>query len=232
MLRQIHVVAIAAGTIVWASACYAQTFAYVTNIRTNVVSAYTVDVTTGALSPVPGSPFPTGTAPYGGAITPSQKFLYIADNACPNLICTAPSTISGYTINPITGTLTPVPSSPFPAGMGPHSIAIVPSGQFLYVTNAKSSNISGYSINPGTGELTQIAGSPFSAGMTTQGIVVDPSGRFLYGDELSREQCIRVFDKWFNWSADSGCRVALPSGFIPFSTGFEPLWALPVRAKR
>jgi len=40
-------------------------FVYVTNFYSHNVSAYSVDATTGALTPVAGSPFATGAYPYG-----------------------------------------------------------------------------------------------------------------------------------------------------------------------
>lgn len=55
------------------------TFLYVTNAGANTVSAYTVDSASGALSPVSGSPFPTGTQPMAAAVDPSGKFLFVAD---------------------------------------------------------------------------------------------------------------------------------------------------------
>lgn len=117
----------------WASAvCHGQTFAYVPNGSSNNISAYSVNAASGALTPVPGSPFAAGAGPFGAAVSPSQRFLYVSNYACQSG-CSAPSTVSGYSIDASTGVLTPVPGSPFPAGIGPHSIAIAPDGRFLYV---------------------------------------------------------------------------------------------------
>lgn len=43
-------------------------FAYVANNGSANVSAYTIDATTGALTPIPGSPFDAGTSPASVAI--------------------------------------------------------------------------------------------------------------------------------------------------------------------
>ena len=72
--------------------------------------------------------------------------------------------VSGYTINGVTGALTPITGSPFAAGGRPFSVAVDPTGKFAYVANNGSSNVSGYTINGLTGALTPITGSPFAAG--------------------------------------------------------------------
>jgi hypothetical protein len=49
-------------------------FAYVPNSVDTTVSAYSIDRKTGALTPVPGSPFATGIGPHSVAITPLVPF--------------------------------------------------------------------------------------------------------------------------------------------------------------
>jgi 6-phosphogluconolactonase len=117
-------------------------FAYVTNISDDggigSVSAYTIDKTTGALTPVPGSPFATaGLAPTAVAVSPNGEFAFVANVFSDD--------VSAYTINATTGSLTPVPGSPFAAGPVPHSVAVTPNGRFAYVT--------------------PVPGSPFAAGL-------------------------------------------------------------------
>jgi DNA-binding beta-propeller fold protein YncE len=50
----------------------------------------------------------------------------------------------------VSGALTPVPGSPFAAGTFPISVAIDPTGTYVYVANLISNNIYAYSINPAT----------------------------------------------------------------------------------
>jgi 6-phosphogluconolactonase (cycloisomerase 2 family) len=89
--------------------------------------------------------------------------------------------VSGYMINPATGVLTAIASSPFPAGVEPISMAVDPSGRFAYVVNtAFPGSVSGYTIDPVTGALAAIAGSPFGAGVFFNSVAVHPSGKFLY----------------------------------------------------
>jgi DNA-binding beta-propeller fold protein YncE len=71
------------------------------------------------------------------AVDPTGKFVYV------------PSWnggVWGYTINPTTGALTPIPGSPFPSGAhGPYWVAVDPTGKFAYVAN-NGGGVSGYTI--------------------------------------------------------------------------------------
>jgi 6-phosphogluconolactonase (cycloisomerase 2 family) len=87
--------------------------------------------------------------------------------------------LSVYTIDPTSGSLTPVAGSPFaagaltaisgspflPAGQSfnqPASIAIEPSGNFLYATSSRT-GVFAFSISSATGALTALTGSPLFA---------------------------------------------------------------------
>jgi YVTN family beta-propeller protein len=59
-----------------------------------------------------------------------------------------------YTINSTTGSLTPIGTTA--TGRAPTSIAIHPSGKFVYVTNSGSNEVSTYSIGS-NGTLALIA---------------------------------------------------------------------------
>jgi len=146
------------------------TFVYTNNGTINApnsVSAFSVGPD-GALTPVAGSPFLTGSALGGGlgfvatsriAVTTLPGNVLYASNDLSN-------SISGFSIDAITGALTPVPGSPFATGVvSPegHSLAVTPDGQFLYAGNvafAPSNTISAFSI-ASNGALMPIPGSPF-----------------------------------------------------------------------
>ena len=113
-------------------------FAYVSNSGSANVSAYTINTTSGALTPVAGSPFAAGTQPLGVAVDPSGKFVYVANEFSNN--------VSAYTINATSGALTPVAGSPFAAGSNPDEVAVDPSGKFVYVTNNLSFNVSACTV--------------------------------------------------------------------------------------
>jgi DNA-binding beta-propeller fold protein YncE len=84
--------------------------------------------------------------------------------------------------NPIdapSGGLTPVPGSPFAAGLNPVSIAVEPSGKFAYVANNLDHSVSAYSLDPASGAMTSIAGSPFNVPDFPLSVTVDGSGSYL-----------------------------------------------------
>jgi 6-phosphogluconolactonase (cycloisomerase 2 family) len=120
-------------------------FVYVALSGTNRVAAFSVDSESGALTRVPSSPFMAGNAPFFFAI--SHNFLYVVNDA--------DGTVSGYSIDPGSGELTPVPGSPFGSGGG--TLAIDPSGKYLYLGTFKG--VQGYNINPTTGALSVGSGS-------------------------------------------------------------------------
>jgi hypothetical protein len=72
----------------------------------------------GTLTPIPGSPFPTGTAgsfPGPSALVVNGNFLYIALAGTAN----ANNQIVVFAIDQNTGSLTPIPGSPFATGKDP-----------------------------------------------------------------------------------------------------------------
>jgi 6-phosphogluconolactonase len=91
-------------------------FVYVANQGSNNVSAYTLEGTTGALTPLAGSPFAAGNQPSAVAIDPTGAFAFVANAGA--------GTVSVYAIDAITGALTPISGSPFTTGSQPTSIAI------------------------------------------------------------------------------------------------------------
>lgn len=102
----------------------------------------------------------------------SPEFAYVANHRSNN--------VSVYSVDSVTGVLSQVSGSPFPAGSFPSSIAIDPFGKFAYVANYGSNNISGYAIDGTTGGLTPIAGSPFAGGGGPWSVAVSPKGGFAY----------------------------------------------------
>ena len=93
----------------------------------------------------------------------NPEFAYTATGSCS---CegqgSIPGSVSAYTIDGTTGVLTQIPGSPFPAGLGPLSVAVDPTSKFAYVVNIDSNDISAYSIGS-NGALKLLPGSPFAA---------------------------------------------------------------------
>jgi 6-phosphogluconolactonase len=175
---------------------YAGNYGYGTGIVGNSglgsVSAYTINTTTGALTPVSGSPFTAGYGLNWLVIHPGGKYLYAVNQGSNN--------VSGFAIDQTSGGLTPVLGSPFstPPSIysteNPTGMAIDPAGRFLFVSSGNTPDLFAFTINSNTGTLSAVAGSPFSLGCVSfmaqttipptgcspGGIAVDPSGAFLY----------------------------------------------------
>jgi 6-phosphogluconolactonase len=160
-------------------------FVYTADESTHMISAFVLNPTTGALTPVPGSPFNERLDPFALAVDPAGKFLFVANNST--------SDVSVFVINQTSGALTEAPNSPYAGGMGfnPTVLTTDPSGKFLFVGNTYFHNVGGtsgevdvYSIDPVTGALTPSARSlttdPAFGPSTPVGIFAHPSGKWLY----------------------------------------------------
>lgn len=92
-------------------------FVYVVNEGSYDISAYRADGSTGALTPVPGSPFAAGLSPSSLAVDDTARFVYVANHGS--------NDVSAYTLNAATGALTPLAGAPYAAGAAPHAVAVV-----------------------------------------------------------------------------------------------------------
>ncbi|MGO8793446.1 MAG: lactonase family protein [Candidatus Sulfotelmatobacter sp.] len=202
----------------------------------DAVYSYMVNGATGALTPVPGSPFslgapeggptsimvgpyaylyatePNGTivgygttsqvnalgaplpgSPYAAGIAPSQMdfaadddtgvfYLYASDPGDPN------GGVLGYSLDS-TGSLTPIPGSPFPTVPNAQPTVVrygafyqslgSPVGSFLFVSLTAAAKIAVFSIDTSTGILTAVPGSPFAVG-DGPGMLVEDDFNHLY----------------------------------------------------
>jgi len=135
-----------------------------TTTPNNQIAAFAIN-SDGSLTPVPGSPFTTGSGPTQLAPVPvtstAQAFLYTAN--------VQDGTISAFTANDGSGVLTPVSGSPYTSGKSIGSVVasltFTDSGNFfLYASDPQAMTINAFTIDGGTGALTPVSGSPFAAG--------------------------------------------------------------------
>jgi 6-phosphogluconolactonase (cycloisomerase 2 family) len=184
-------------------------FAYVANLFSNTVSAYTIDTTTGALSRIdadgatPGiQDFSTGgTFPRSLGIGPNGSFLYVVNSGT--------TTIASFGIG-ATGALTALPGGPLAASMpSARTLTLDAGGRYVYLAHS-SGFVSVYSVNA-DGTLTAVPGSIVYAGDIAVSITLDPSGRFTY---LGLTNVDRI--SAFTVDAGSGllARGALPSDVV------------------
>jgi len=145
----------------------------------NTVSAFSV-ASNGLLTEIAGSPFPTGGTGNGAngfiasnRITACGNFLYASNSFSGD--------VSGFSINPTTGNLTPIPGSPFAAGGMTFfgiSLAATAKCDFLFAANGDASQIFAFQIGS-NGVLTLVQGSPFSVPSQPDGVSISPDGKFL-----------------------------------------------------
>ena len=100
-------------------------YIYVANSLSNTVSAYAIALATGTPSTVAA---PTGA---GSSVTDTQPVSILVDPALGRYVYTANfqgNSISGFKLDPNTGTLTEDQSTPYPTAAHPAAIAAVPHG--------------------------------------------------------------------------------------------------------
>ncbi len=132
-------------------------FLYVANTGSNNISGFSINTTTGALTPVPDSPFATGgSGSFFGislAVTPNGKFVYAGNAGSGN--------ISAFRVGS-NGALTPILGSPFFVGDAPDGIKVSPNGKFLGVALPFSDSVAMFRIGS-NGALAPV-NSPFAQG--------------------------------------------------------------------
>jgi 6-phosphogluconolactonase (cycloisomerase 2 family) len=143
-------------------------FAYVLDQETPTtpkaqVLGFSQNLTTGALTPTPGTVITTdstgktvatgygaGTTPSAIAEDPSARFVYITDQATNQLF-------GNLVAN--NGSLVPMTNSPFATGIFPVGLTIDPRGKFLYVANFSSNTVGAYAIDIASGNPVGSVGS-------------------------------------------------------------------------
>ncbi len=161
-------------------------FVYIIGEGSSNIYGFQLNITTGTLSPVPGSPFNERSNPFNMAVDPAGKFLFVANQEANN--------ISVFAINQVTGALSEVPNSPFASvsGESPYFLAVDPTSKFLFVVNfyynpvtTQNSEIDVFQINSTTGNLTPspntlLTSSALQVPSQATGIFAHPNGQWLY----------------------------------------------------
>lgn len=161
-------------------------FVYVANTppfgQTPSILGFSITDINGALTAVPGSPFPIpggGSAPL--AVTPSGRFLYTY-STIPGV--SGAWGVAGYAIDPNSGSLTALSASPFFASTNPPGLLWLrmdPAGKFLYTVALFSDEINVFSVDQNTGALTLQPNSPFHTQFESPiFFTLDATGQFGY----------------------------------------------------
>ena len=152
-------------------------FVYVANLVSNssdeaTISMYTINPSTGVLTPTSPATVSTGFFPQAITIDPMGKFVYTANSD--------DNTVSMFTVNQTTGLLTPTSPATVAAGWSPDGVTVDPTGRFAYATNQDDATVSMYTVNSTTGMLTPTTPATVPTGSSPFEITVDPSGKFAY----------------------------------------------------
>ncbi|MGH9516698.1 MAG: lactonase family protein [Terriglobales bacterium] len=202
-------------------------FLYVSNLNDSAggISAFTIDFNTGALTPMPGSPYATGAAgsfpgPSALAISGNRQILYVGLVGTTN----ANNKIAAFAIDQNTGALTAIPGSPFVTGNAPQYMALVPvtlgNMEFLYTSNVQDKTISAFIIDDTSGTLTAISGSPYHGATSLGGLAVTPTATsagnyFLYAADPQAKAVIA-------FTIDGTTGALSPVSGSPFPAGKAP----------
>ena len=151
---------------------------YLSRFLTNLpddsaVLAYVIDAATGALSAVAGSPFAFGTAGGKMQLSPSEDFLFVANDTS-----SGTGTITSFVVDPATGAITAAPSPSVQLGTGNVTFDIDPLGQYIAGFTSAGSAPTLASVDPTTGALTGTLLPPF--GYSALSGLIDRSGLFFY----------------------------------------------------
>jgi 6-phosphogluconolactonase len=154
------------------------------------VSMYTINPTTGALTPI-GPPVPSNDE-FTDSVTvdPFGKLAYVASSG--NVWDIDLGSVVAYAINPTTGALTPTTGGIIGTGVNGtpelfNSVALDPSGKFAYAADGgafpagsfgSDSKVSMYTVDSTTGALTSIG--MIAAGAGPDSVAIDPAGKFAY----------------------------------------------------
>ncbi len=124
------------------------------------INVYSVDQTSGALSPVANSPFATTYDPFNIAVQPTLSNGEYVYSFSINDTDTAANPIEAYQINTTTGALTAVNGSPFGGLTQTAWGQFDQSGQYLFIYTGVSPNFSLGVLNvSSTGALTETVGT-------------------------------------------------------------------------
>ena len=147
-------------------------YLYVADQGTHSIYAYSVNYTTGLLTPLANNNFQAGVKPSAIVSDPTGRFVYVTDQY-QNLIL-AYNIING-------GSLQSQVNGPFPTGLYPYGMVVDPRAKFLYVTNYNSNTVTAYTIQASTGNPVAVSGGGYGTGTGPTCIALEPAyGRFVY----------------------------------------------------
>jgi 6-phosphogluconolactonase len=143
------------------------------------IYGFSVDETTGALTPLSGFPVVPGSGGIGSIV--SERMVADTANYRLYVLNDGSDSFSAYNIDPATGGLSPMPFSPISLGTGTwNTVRVHPSGSPLIVTNGASGGGS-MSFKISSSGAVLAAGSPFPlGGVSAFSSIFSHDGNYFY----------------------------------------------------
>lgn len=189
-----------------------------------IIEAFTLNESSGTLSPISGSPFST-TYSTGGdmAIAPGGGYAYVLAQQFPSgSCCVGPTFLLVFSLDATTGAPT-LRQAVATGAIESSSVAVHPSGKFVYI-----SPYNGTVTNGGVGIFSvqsdgTLALSAVAAAQSTGSVVIDPNGSFLYTSSdgnpvapLGNNPCGLFYSDLWGFSINPTTGALTPIGGSPF----------------
>ncbi len=174
-----------------------------------VLYGFSLDSTTGALTPLGFNPVLYGLA-NKAAFDPAGKVLLVTGT---NVYGTAGG-VEVFMFNSSTGGLVLGLASPIQVGVDPAGAAVDGTGKYVYVANTSDATIHGFSLDTTSGALQAVAGAPFPSGGNGNingplGIAADATGKFLFVCNASNDISV------FSINSSTGTLTAIAGSPFP-----------------
>lgn len=161
----------------------AKTFVYVSNAQDGNIDAYTLDTSTGTLTPI--GKVDAGKLVMPMAVSPNKKVLYAVMRSDPFRVAT-------YAINPETGALTQKATAPLPDSM-PY-VSVDATGRFLFTASYGGDKIAVSPIGE-SGLVEAAAIQVIPTGRNAHAILADRTNKFVYVPTLGANEVLQfLFD--------------------------------------
>ncbi len=125
-------------------------FVYVATKADSISQFAAPPSTGGALTPLKPATVPSGPFPYDIAASPQGTSVYVVDSSATGRPARG---VSQYTVNPITGRLTPKSPATVVTGGQPNWIAVSPDGTSAYVADGTGAVLARGIRDPGQGRM-------------------------------------------------------------------------------
>jgi len=181
------------------------------------VSAFTINQTTGVLTPATGSPFLADAAPSTVAVDTTGQFAYVGNRSSLD--------VTAFYLDPNTGILS-LKANYFSTHTLPLSIAITPTDNYLFASGGgvdMPGAVFSFKLNNLSGQLFGITGSKVDLAQQAPSSAIDPTGQYLFVPVPSHFMSVYSIgsDGTLNPTAQT---VAGPFGNVPNAPYGTAVW--------